>query len=91
MDYLKTHSSERLSFKQLTEKDKPQWVKFLTDKRANEFMPPVAQVSEYIDPWFDRQFMIYENNLYGFLGIPLEWQDKITGQIGLLIQGLHGE
>ena len=50
MDYLKTHSSERLSFKQLTEKDKPQWVKFLTNKRANEFMPPVAQVSEYIDP-----------------------------------------
>lgn len=42
MDYLKTHSSERLSVKPLTEKDNPQWVKFLSDKSANEFMSPVA-------------------------------------------------
>ncbi len=91
MEYLKIHYSERLSFKPLSEKDKPQWVKFLTDSRSNEFMPPVAQVAEYVDPWFDKQFMRYENNLYGFLGIHLEGEDEIIGQAGLLLQDLHGE
>lgn len=91
MEYLNTHHSERLSFKPLTERDKPQWVKFLTDRRSNEFMPPVAQAAAYVEPWFDRQFMRYENNMYGFLGIHLEGQDEIIGQGGLLLQDLNGE
>ncbi|MFK7755785.1 MAG: GNAT family N-acetyltransferase [Flavobacteriales bacterium] len=91
MDYLKTHHSERLTFKPLTETDKPQWVRFLTNKQANKYMPPVAQVADYVEPWFEKQFMRYENNMFGFLGIHLEGHEEIIGQCGLLLQDLHGE